>query len=156
MSIIDLIIDSGNIAKNVPGLQTLPYLFELQEFFKLKQSFILSCSSYLNKNLDIKSLECWCHVNFYDFHKNEDREKLWHHHGSQSSYDLSGLYYLKVPSNIWTKNKSGTEFKDDKIKNIIPEDFCWFIYPSNLLHRPGLIKSNERRYVIAADIKYNI
>jgi hypothetical protein len=153
INLIDNLFQTDNWHKESPNFQTYSNLFYYEELFKFKTSFLFSCFMYLNKNLTIKEIKCWCYMNHRDNYKRQDRENLWHSH---LPYNLSGLYYLRNPNKFFGKHSSssGTEFLDSDIKNIIPEDFCWFIYPSNLVHRPGLIKSNKRRYVLAADVLF--
>jgi hypothetical protein len=35
-----------------------------------------------------------------------------------------------------------------------PSDYTWLMYPSNQWHRPGIVQSNEYRFILAADIEY--
>jgi hypothetical protein len=38
---------------------------------------------------------------------------------------------------------------------IRPSDFTWVVYPSNVYHRPGIVQSNNYRFVLAADVEYS-
>lgn len=153
IKIIDKIYEGGDYDKNNPGIQTPPYLFDYPEFFKLRQTFFLSCSSYLNRdvtlNLHNTEVKCWCHMNYRYKQQRDDIENYWHDHNPT---EISGIYYLKTPKTGLTQFKTGTEFLDKSIGYISPENFSWFIFPSHLIHRPGLIKSNQKRYVIAATL----
>jgi hypothetical protein len=35
-----------------------------------------------------------------------------------------------------------------------PTDFNWLIYPSDQIHRPGIVQSNQYRFILAADVEY--
>ena len=156
IKLIDQLFESGNWCKTAPQYQTFTNLFVYEEFYKLKYSFVLSCFSYLNKEVNIFTIKAWCHMSFYSHQIKKDRDKEWHsHHDSyheESDKKLSGLFYLNVPKDVPDYESSGTEFKE--FPNIIPEDFCWFIFPSHLVHRPGKIQSDSKRYVLGCDVKY--
>lgn len=153
IKIIDKIYEGGDYDKNNPGIQTPPYLFDCPEFFNLKQTFFSSCSLYLNKDVvsDLYEdhLKCWCHMSYNDKQITENRSTQWHDHNPT---EISGIYYLKTPKTGLTQFKTGTEFLDNSIGYISPENFSWFIFPSHLVHRPGDMVSNQRRYVIAATL----
>ena len=150
---IDKLFDSGNWCRTVPQYQTWSNLFEYNEFYKFKYSFIFYCCSYLGKDVDIVQIKSWCHMNYYLNHVRQNRNTQWHSHGNENDKKLSGIFYLSNPKNITDYESSGTEFK--QLPNIIPEDFCWFIYPSHLIHRPGKIESIRKRYVLACDFEYS-
>ena len=35
-----------------------------------------------------------------------------------------------------------------------PTDYNWLIYPSDQWHRPGIVQSNQYRFILAADVEY--
>jgi hypothetical protein len=89
-------------------------------------------------------------MDYYDNWITKDKDAQWHHHPAK----LSGIFYLRNPKNVSNYSDAGTEFLEDDIPNIIPEDFCWFIYPSEYVHRPGQIQTNKKRYTLAADLYF--
>jgi len=154
VSLVDELFDNNLWCKDSPHYQTFPDLFEYPGFFKLKYSFLLSCFSYLECEVTILNIKSWCYCSDCSTQSNQDRESHWHSHGTEDCKKLSGIFYLHNPKDILDYESSGTEFKD--YPNIIPEDFSWFIYPSHLLHRPGKIQSNHKRYVVAADFTFDV
>ncbi len=153
---VDELFDSDDWAKSVPHYQTWPDLFKYDQLFKFKYSFILSCYLYLNKEVDIVDIKSWCYMNFYsNFHRNSVKSKLdilWHSHSEDNTKKLSGIFYLSNPKDVDDYSSTGTFFRG--CPNIVPQDFHWFIYPSYLMHRPGKIQSEQKRYILAADLYY--
>jgi hypothetical protein len=149
---IDNLFDTDNWCKTVPHYQTWPNLFDYNQFYKFKYSFILSCHSYLGREVDIIEIKSWCYMNYHLNYSIKNIDTLWHSHGDKTDKKISGIFYLSNPKDVSDYASSGTEFKE--FPNIIPEDFCWFIYPSYLIHRPGKIQSNLKRYVLACDFEY--
>ena len=153
IKVVDKLYESGNWRKKMPPYQTWRNLFTYEEFYKLKHSFIFSCFSYLNKEVNYGTpIKSWCYMNYHSEQIKQDRNKRWHSHAINSGKKLSGIFYLHNPKDIPDYESSGTEFKE--FPNIIPEDFCWFIFPSHLVHRPGKIQSESKRYVVAGDFVY--
>jgi hypothetical protein len=35
-----------------------------------------------------------------------------------------------------------------------PTDYNWLIYPSDQWHRPGIVQSEQYRFILAADVEY--
>ena len=75
---------------------------------------------------------------------------------------LSGVFYLKMPSNI-QKNEAGIEFslhgdnyhiknKNIPTKTIVPEVCDIILFPSSLFHKTIPFKSRDERMMIAFDI----
>jgi hypothetical protein len=92
----------------------------------------------------------------------EDRDKLWHDHWHPSTPDakmMSGVFYLHIPEDVKDRDYCGTEMApngpdaDGKFF-IRPEEFKWLIYPSNQWHRPGILQSNDYRFILAVDVEY--
>jgi len=151
IKLIDHLFESDNYCKSVPSFQTWSNLIDYPELVKFKYSFLLSVISYLGK--EPKNMNChgWCYMDFYDNWKLKDRDDNWHQHIYENKTVLTSIYYLSNPN---PPALSGTEFMDPHIQNIIPEPFTWFVYPGSLMHRPGIIQSNERRYSLVADLMY--
>jgi hypothetical protein len=144
----------------VPSFQTKPNLFHQELFHKLRNSFVFSCSSYLNTALTGVDFKAWCYMDYYDNWKTKDIEELWHDHIDdldahcyEGKQKLSGIFYLRVPKDDLSYDYASTEFKDND--DIYHEKFTWFVYPSDLVHRPGKVLSNKKRYCIAADIYFD-
>jgi len=150
---IDELFYTDNWCKNVPHYQTWPNLFEYNEFFKFQHSFIFSCFSYLNNEVNIEEIYSWCFMTFYSNYIKSSHDDQWHSHFVEKSKKLSGVFYLNNPKDVDDYSSTGTQFRG--CPNIIPQDFCWFIYPSQLSHRPGKIQSEKKRYVLAADLVYS-
>lgn len=139
IQLIDELFESGNWCPNVPKFQTWPILFEYEEFFPFAETFLNSCRLYLNtSSIKYKKVQSWCYANF-----NVNENDLWHNHCSGGA-SLSGLFYLRNPERV------GTEFID--APGILPEDYCWYIYPSYLYHKPQNFNSKIKRYSLAADL----
>jgi hypothetical protein len=144
--IIDYLFESDNWCKQVPTFQTWPNLHCYTEFDCLVDTFIQSCSLYLNKKVNQKEINLWCYMDYLENYLKKDPEKLWHQHGNIRENKLSGIYYLVNPE------KLTTEFKDYIIEESNP--FTWYIFPSHYLHRPPKVISSEKRYTLAADLSF--
>lgn len=150
----------GHVCDDIPTFQTDARLFYDPFFYKLKYSFIFSCTSYLNSNLTGIEFKSWCYMDYYDNWKIKNPEHQWHDHGVELSppyfegkQKLSGIFYLRIPKDDLLYNYASTEFINND--DIYYEKFTWFIYPSHLVHRPGKILSNKKRYCLAADIFFD-
>ena len=73
---------------------------------------------------------------FVQYKKND--KHAWHTHPESN---LSAVYYLELP-----KKELVTEFKNKKVKT---EEGDVLIFPSYMLHRSPINKSNERKTVIS-------
>jgi hypothetical protein len=159
MQVIKSIIDSGNYFENSPKYQTKENIFNRHEdcFLKLRMSFIFSCFMYLKTEVPIKNLMAWSFMTSNA--TNEDREDLWHtHHLTKQNKSISGIFYLHIPEDADYKT-SGTEFATNGVDNperklLVPSPNSWFIYPSNIYHRPTPPQSSEFRFVVAADLEF--
>jgi hypothetical protein len=91
----------------------------------------------------------------------EDRDKYWHHHHKHGALGMSGILYLQIPDDVTDLSTCGTEIAPlgpeghDKFY-VGPNAFTWNIYPSETWHRPGIVQSNQYRYVLAADVVYYV
>ena len=153
IELVNNLFSTENWCEAVPKYQTWANLFSYNELNSFKMSFIVSCFLYLNKEIKNYEYNCWCYMSFDNIKKSQNNEELWHSH-ERDGHQLTGVYYLQNPKNVPNYHLTGTEFLNENISNIIPEDFCWFIFPSHLIHRPGIIQSNQKRYVLSANFKY--
>ena len=70
---------------------------------------------------------------------------------------LSGVFYLHIPPDVKDRDYAGTEMAplgpahEEKFF-VRPADNTWLIYPSKEWHRPGIVQSDQYRFVLAADI----
>jgi len=162
-NVVKNIIDSGNYFTNSPKFQTKENLFARKEtvFLKMRQSFIYSCFMFLGGEVKIKNIMSWC---FMTSQKEvEDRNNNWHTHhlnnNDGTTDTLSGVWYVDIPNSITNQDTAGTEFCLDWVNKqdyiyLRPNNLTWNIYPSKLWHRPGIIDSDEYRFVFAADMEY--
>jgi len=72
---------------------------------------------------------------------------------------LSGIFYLHIPENVQDRDYCGTEIAPNGVNEdgkffVRPNDGHWIIYPSDTWHRPGIVQSNDYRFILAADIEY--
>jgi len=154
---IDAIIDRGDYWKNSPPYQTNINIFGLssEDWINLKMSFIWSCFAYMKTERQIKSVKSWAYKT--NLETQEDRNTYWHQHLRDGATVLSGVYYLHIPieSNLIT---SGTEFAPNGVEGgeytFAPAKLGqWIIFPGTSWHRPGILSTNEYRYIVAADME---
>lgn len=162
-SVVKSIIDRGNYFKNSPKFQTQENLFGRREpvFLKMRQSFIYSCFQFLGGEVKIKNMMSWCFMTSQQ--EVEDRNNLWHNHhvgdNDGTTNTVSGVWYVDIPKTITNQETAGTEFclnwsdKSDYFY-LRPKELTWAVYPSKLWHRPGIIDSDDYRFVFAADMEY--
>lgn len=161
-TIVKNIIDNGGYFKNSPKYQTNENLFGRSEpiWLKYRMSFLFSVFMYLGREVRVGNMMAWAFMT--NLETAEDREKLWHHHWHPTSPNakmLSGVWYLQIPSDVKDVDYCGTEFAPNGIEGndkfyIRPEYGYWYIYPSDLWHRPGIVQSDKFRFVLAADVEY--
>jgi hypothetical protein len=92
----------------------------------------------------------------------ENRDNLWHHHWHPSNPNakiMSGIFYLHIPKDVKDRDYCGTEMAPNGVENdgkffIRPTDGNWLIYPGDQWHRPGVVQSNEYRFILAVDVEY--
>lgn len=160
--IIKSIIDGGNYFTNSPKYQTKENLLGRPEeiWLKYRMSFLFSVFMYLGKEAKVMNMMSWSFMT--NLEGAEDRDKLWHHHWHPSRADtdmLSGIFYLDIPKDVADRNTCGTELAPHGPTRpgsyfVTPKDYNWTIYPSKIWHRPGIVQSNNYRYIIAVDIEY--
>jgi hypothetical protein len=162
VGIIRNIIADGDYFTNSPKYQTKENIFGRPEavWLKYRMSFLFSVFMYLGREVKVSNMMAWSFMT--NLESAEDREKLWHHHWHPSTPDakmLSGVFYLHIPNDVKDRDYCGTEMAPTGPSNedkffVRPTDFSWLIYPSNQWHRPGIVQSNNYRFVLAADIEY--
>lgn len=157
ISDINRIIDSGNYFKNSPPYQTSVNLFGLQEphWLKYRMTFLTSVFMYLGQEARVANMMAWCFKT--NLSTVEDREQYWHHHNKHSGRSMSGIMYLHIPDDVQDFDTCGTEMapngpEGDGKFYIRPSFNTWLIYPSAVWHRPGIVQSDQYRYVLAVDI----
>ncbi len=161
-NVIKNIIADGNYFTNSPKFQTKENIFARQEavWLKYRMSFLFSVFMYLGREVKVSNMMAWSYMT--NLEGAEDRDKLWHDHWHPSTPDakmMSGVFYLHIPEDVKDRDYCGTEMApngpDGDGKFFIrPEEFKWLIYPSNQWHRPGILQSNDYRFILAVDVEY--
>jgi len=162
VGIIRDIVADGNYFTNSPRYQTKENIFKRQEavWLKYRMSFLFSVFMYLGREVKVSEMMAWSYMT--NLEGAEDRNKLWHNHWHPSTPDarmMSGVFYLHIPEDVKDRDYCGTEMApngpdaDGKFF-IRPEEFKWLIYPSNQWHRPGILQSNNYRFILAVDVEY--
>ena len=152
-------IEAGRYWKNSPKYQTDWNVFgtPTTDFINLKMSFIWSCFSYLKKEVSIKQVQSWA---FQTCLPGEDRDKLWHHHNhNDDTKTVSGVYYCQLPEDVKDLEKAGTELApvspEGEGNFFVPwKTGHWMIYPGSVWHRPGVVQSQQDRFIVAADMEF--
>lgn len=162
IGIIKTIIADGNYFTNSPKFQTKENLFARSEsvWLKWRMSFMFSVFMYLGREAKVSNAMAWSFMT--NLQGAEDREILWHNHWhpqNPNSSMMSGIFYLHIPDDVKDLDYCGTEIAPEgpKVDNkffVKPTMGHWLIYPSNLWHRPGIVQSNQYRFILAADIEY--
>ena len=162
VGIITDIIASGNYFTNSPKYQTKENIFSRPEpiWLKYRMSFLFSVFMYLGREARVGNMMAWSFMT--NLEGAEDREKLWHDHWHPTKPDakmLSGIFYLRIPDDVKDRNTCGTEMSPNGVNGdgkyfVTPTDFNWIVYPSQVYHRPGIVQSNQYRYILAVDIEY--
>jgi hypothetical protein len=155
---IDTVIANGDYWKNSPPYQTNINIFGLPttDWVNLKMSFIWSCFAYMKQERQIKAVKSWGYKT--NLQTEENRDNYWHTHIRPDATVLSGVYYVDMPANI-NFNIAGTEFAPNGVEDEMSYFFApakighWIIFPGKSWHRPGILQSNEWRYIVAADME---
>jgi len=160
--IVKSIIADGNYFTNSPKYQTKENIFSRTEavWLKYRMSFLFSVFMYLGREVKVGNMMAWSFMT--NLEGAEDREKLWHHHWHPqhpNSKMLSGIWYLHIPNDVKDRDYCGTEMAPEGVNSenkffVKPTDYNWLIYPSNHWHRPGIVQSNQYRFVLAVDVEY--
>jgi hypothetical protein len=160
ISIIKSIIESGNYFTNSPPFQTKENIFARSEevWLKYRMTFLLSCFFYAGKEVKVTGMKAWSFMT--NLSTVEDRNKYWHHHAKYGEgKGLSGIMYLRIPEDVKDRSTCGTEIAPNGPESdgkffVTPSDYTWMIYPSETWHRPGIVQSEDWRFIIAADMQY--
>jgi hypothetical protein len=117
-------------------------------------SFIWSAFAFMKREAQIKSVKSWGYKTNVD--TQEDRNTYWHQHIRENNLVVSGVYYVKMPEGCNLKT-SGTELAYDKPEGdteyVPAKEGHWLIFPGKTWHRPGILESNDWRYIVAADME---
>jgi hypothetical protein len=158
---IDDIIASGCYFKNSPPYQTEENLFGRTEacWLKYRMTFLSSVFFYLGREARVSDMMAWCFKT--NLSTVEDRDTYWHHHHKHGALGMSGILYLQIPDNVADLSTCGTEIAPQGPEGpnkfyAGPNAFTWNVYPSETWHRPGIVQSNQYRYVLAADVVYYV
>jgi hypothetical protein len=161
-NVIKNIIADGNYFTNSPRYQTKENIFARQEavWLKYRMSFLFSVFMYLGREVKVSNMMAWSYMT--NLEGAEDRDKLWHHHWHPSTPDakmMSGVFYLHIPEDVKDRDYCGTEMApngpDAADKFFVrPSDYTWLVYPSDKYHRPGIVQSNDYRFILAVDVEY--
>lgn len=161
-NIIKDIVDAGNYYTNSPRYQTKENLFIRQEqvWLKYRMSFLFSVFLYLQREVKVFNMQAWSFMT--NLEGAEERDNLWHHHWHPKHPDgkiLSGIWYLHIPDDVYDINTCGTEIapinpEEQGKYYVTPTKGNWLIYPGETWHRPGIVQSDQYRFVLAADVEY--
>lgn len=160
--IIKNIIADGNYFTNSPKYQTKENIFSRNEavWLKYRMSFLMSVFMYLGREVKVGNMMAWSFMT--NLEGAENREKLWHHHWHPSKPEakmMSGIWYLHIPKDVKDLDYCGTEMAPNGIDQdgkifVKPSNGTWLMYPSDQWHRPGIVQSNQYRFILAADVEY--
>lgn len=162
ITIIEDVIKSGNYFTNSPKYQTKENIFGRPEaiWLKYRMSFLFSVFMYLGREAKVNNMMAWSFMT--NLEGAEDREALWHNHWHPSHPQakmMSGIFYLRIPKDVKDRDYCGTEMAPNGVNSedkffVRPSDYTWLIYPSDQWHRPGIVQSNQYRFILAADVEY--
>jgi hypothetical protein len=162
IGIIKNIVADGNYFKNSPKYQTQENIFARPEtvWLKYRMSFLFSVFMYLGREVKVNNMMAWSFMT--NLEGAEDREKLWHNHWHPTNPNakmLSGIFYLHIPEDVKDRDYCGTEMAPNGPQGegkffVRPSDYNWLLYPSNQWHRPGVVQSNDYRFILAVDVEY--
>ena len=160
--IIKQIVADGNYFTNSPKFQTKENIFARSEsiWVKYRMSFLMSVFMYLGREVKVSNMMAWSYMT--NLEGAENRDNLWHHHWHPQNPNtklMSGIFYLHIPKDVKDRDYCGTEMAPNGIDNdekffIRPTDGNWLIYPSDQWHRPGIVQSNNYRFILAVDVEY--
>ena len=163
-NVIQEIIQSGNYFTNSPKFQTKENLFSRPEsvWLKYRMSFLFSVFMYLGREVKVSNMMAWSYMT--NLATYENRDNLWHNHWHPQNPEakmISGIWYLHIPEDVRDRDYCGTEMAPNGVADpekyfIIPSPGSWLIYPSDQWHRPGILQSDQYRFILAADVEYII
>ena len=159
---VNTLISQGNVWTNSPKYQTNVNMFGLanENWTNLKMSFIFSCFAFMKREVKIKNIQSWSYRT--SLKDAEDRDTLWHHHDhNPDTTTVSGVYYMHLPiaGEVVGPQTAGTELApngpEGDGKYFTPwREGHWMIYPGKIWHRPGILHTDEDRYIVAADMEF--
>jgi hypothetical protein len=160
--IIRDIVANGNYFTNSPKFQTKENIFARSEsvWLKYRMSFLMSVFMYLGREVKVSNMMAWSFMT--NLEGAENRDNLWHNHWHPSQPNakmMSGVFYLHIPKDVKDRDYCGTEMAPNGVDQdgkffVRPTDGNWLIYPSNQWHRPGIVQSNDYRFILAVDVEY--
>jgi hypothetical protein len=161
-SIIRDIVADGNYFTNSPKFQTKENIFARSEpiWVKYRMSFLMSVFMYLGREVRVSNMMAWSFMT--NLEGAENRENLWHNHWHPQNPNakmMSGIFYLHIPKDVKDRDYCGTEMAPNGVDQdgkffVRPTDGNWFVYPSDQWHRPGIVQSNNYRFILAVDVEY--
>lgn len=162
IDIIKNIVANGDYFTNSPKFQTKENIFARSEavWLKYRMSFLFSVFMYLGREVKVGNMMAWSYMT--NLEGAEARDTLWHNHWHPSRPDakmMSGIFYLHIPEDVKDRDYCGTEVAPNGVDGdgklfIRPEDYKWLVYPSDQWHRPGIVQSNQYRFILAVDVEY--
>jgi hypothetical protein len=160
--IIREIVSKGNYFTNSPKFQTKENIFARAEpiWVKYRMSFLMSVFMYLGREVKVSNMMAWSFMT--NLEGAENRDSLWHNHWHPSQPNanmMSGVFYLHIPKDVKDRDYCGTEMAPNGVDGdgkffVRPTDGNWLIYPSDQWHRPGIVQSNNYRFILAVDVEY--
>ena len=155
---IKQLVAQGKYWDNSPPYQTNVNIFGLQteDWTNLKMSFIWSCFAYLRREPQIKAVKSWGYMT--NLNTEENRDNYWHTHTRPDATVISGVFYLRMPKGI-NLDIAGTEFAPNGVEDpssyfIAPAKIGhWILWPGKEWHRPGILQSEDNRFIVAADME---
>jgi hypothetical protein len=161
-NIIKQIIADGNYFTNSPKFQTKENIFARAEpvWLKYRMSFLMSVFMYLGREVKVSNMMAWSFMT--NLEGAENRDNLWHNHWHPQNPNakmMSGVFYLHIPKDVKDRDYCGTEMAPNGVDSdgkffVRPTDGSWLIYPSDQWHRPGIVQSNDYRFILAVDVEY--
>jgi hypothetical protein len=160
--IIREIVANGNYFTNSPKFQTKENIFARSEpiWVKYRMSFLMSVFMYLGREVKVGNMMAWSYMT--NLGGAENRDNLWHNHWHPQNPNakmMSGIFYLHIPEDVKDRDYCGTEMAPNGVDQdgkffVRPTDGNWLVYPSDQWHRPGIVQSNDYRFILAVDVEY--
>jgi hypothetical protein len=161
-SVIRDIVSKGNYFINSPKFQTKENIFARNEavWVKYRMSFLMSVFMYLGREVKVGNMMAWSYMT--NLEGAENRDNLWHNHWHPQNPNakmMSGIFYLHIPKDVKDRDYCGTEMAPNGVDQdgkffVRPTDGNWLVYPSDQWHRPGIVQSNDYRFILAVDVEY--
>jgi hypothetical protein len=123
-------------------------------------SFLMSVFMYLGREVKVGNMMAWSYMT--NLEGAENRDNLWHNHWHPQNPNakmMSGIFYLHIPEDVKDRDYCGTEMAPNGVDQdgkffVRPTDGNWLVYPSDQWHRPGIVQSNDYRFILAVDVEY--